>query len=126
VLYWGLIYEGKDDIWDYMAVSGAVYFTGAIAVLACGLYWKRASSTGAVAALLCGGTAIFGLGPVQQLVGLQTRDGAGDTGEWVQRLTGAQVGLATTGLAFAAMLLGSLLFPDKSSPPAGEPPANPA
>ena len=29
VLYWGLIYNGEDDIWDYMAVTGAIYFTGA-------------------------------------------------------------------------------------------------
>ena len=110
VLYWGLIYEGKDDIWDYMAVSGAIYFTGAIAVLVGGLHWKRASRTGAFAALLMGLTALLGLGPVQQIVGLQYLDA---DGEWVQRVTGAQVGLTSVALAFVAMVAGSLLFPDK-------------
>lgn len=111
VLYWGLFYEGKDDIWDYMAVSGAIYFTGALAVLICGLYWKRASSTGAFAALLTGLTALLGLGPIQQLVGLQYKNTGG---EWVQRITGAEVGLITVALAFVVMIAGSLLFPDKT------------
>lgn len=119
VLYWGLLYEGRDDIWDYMAVSGAIFFTGAMSVLVCGLYWKRASAAGAVAALLCGGTAVLGLGPVQRLVGLQYEDAAG---EWVQHLTGAQVGLMTAALSFVAMILGSLLFPDRR--PANSKPAH--
>lgn len=113
VLYWGLFYKGKEDIWDYMAVSGAIYFTGALAVLICGLYWKGASSTGAFAALLTGLTALFGLGPVQQLTGLQYR---GEDGQWVQRITGAEVGLAAVVLAFAVMIGVSLLFPDKEGP----------
>lgn len=68
ILYWGLVYEGKDDVWDYMAVTGAIYFTGAFSLLAGGLYWHRASSTGAVLALLAGTTAIVGLSPVQQSI----------------------------------------------------------
>ena len=120
ILYWGLIYEGKEDIWDYMAVSGAIYFTGAFALLVCGLYWKRASSTGAVLALLCGLLAILGLGPVRKGLGLDgllaaAAEGLGlkPTGE---RIT-AWIGLGTIILAVAAMIVGSLLFPDKR--PAG-------
>ena len=67
ILYWGLFYTGEEDIWDYMAVTGAIYFTGAFSLLFGGLYWHRASSTGAVLALLVGVTAVFGLGPVQDL-----------------------------------------------------------
>ena len=37
-----------------MTITGAVYFTGAISLLIFGLYWKRASSTGAVLAILSG------------------------------------------------------------------------
>ncbi|MEM7013807.1 MAG: hypothetical protein AAF585_20280, partial [Verrucomicrobiota bacterium] len=111
VLYWGLLYTGKDDIWDYMAVSGAIYFNGALAVLAGGIYWKRASSAGAIAALLAGFIAIFGLGPVQKLVGLQYQNP--DTGEWVQRLTGAQVGLISVAAALVFMVVFSLLIPDR-------------
>ncbi len=65
VFWWGLFYEGSDDIWDYMAVTGGIYASGAFALLAGGLYWKRASSTGAVLALLTGSTAVFGLSPVK-------------------------------------------------------------
>ena len=68
ILYWGLFYSGEEDIWDYMAVTGAIYFTGAFSLLAGGLYWHRASSTGATLALVAGITAIIGLGPVQQAV----------------------------------------------------------
>ena len=71
-----------------MAVSGAIYFNGAIAVLVGGIYWKPASSAGAFAALLAGFTAILGLGPVQQKVGLQTWNES--SGEWIQKLSGAQ------------------------------------
>ena len=66
ILYWGLFYGGEEDIWDYMAITGAIYFTGAFSLLFGGLYWKRASSTGAVLGLVAGITAITGLGPVQQ------------------------------------------------------------
>ena len=68
ILYWGLFYTGEEDIWDYMAVTGAIYFTGAFSLLFGGLYWHRASSTGAVLALMAGITAVIGLGPVQQAV----------------------------------------------------------
>ena len=68
ILYWGLFYTGEEDIWDYMAVTGAIYFTGAFSLLFGGLYWHRASSTGAVLALLVGITAVLGLGPVQKAV----------------------------------------------------------
>ena len=99
VLYWGLLYEGKDDVWDYMAVTGAIYFTGAFALLFCGLYWRRASSTGAVLALLAGSSAIFGLEPVQEIIGVD--------------IPSARVGLASVAVTIVAMVAGSLLFPDR-------------
>ena len=114
VLYWGLFYEGNDDIWDYMAVSGAIYFNGAIGVLVGGIYWKRASTAGAMAALVAGFSAICGLGPVQQAIGLQYQDPA--TGEWIQRMSGAQVGLASVAAALIAMVVFSMLCPDKDKP----------
>jgi len=42
ILVWGLWYDLGQDLWDYMAISGAIYFTGAIALLVFGIYWKRA------------------------------------------------------------------------------------
>lgn len=99
VLYWGLIYEGQDDIWDYMAVTGAIYFSGAIAVLLGGLYWRRASSTGAFLALMFGTMAVLGLNPVQDAIGID--------------ISTERVGLLTIGGTLLAMVVGSLLFPDR-------------
>lgn len=102
VLYWGLIYEGEDDIWDYMAVTGAIYFTGAFALLLGGLYWKGASSGGAFLALLVGSMAVLGLSPVQDFLGIE--------------IASAWVGLISIGATLAAMIVGSICFPAKRTP----------
>ena len=100
VLYWGLFYKGSEDIWDYMAVTGAIYFTGAFALLIGGLYWKRASSTGAFMALIGGIGALAGLTPVQDLLGVE--------------LSSARVGLSSIIVTLILMVFGSLLFPDRN------------
>jgi SSS family solute:Na+ symporter len=102
LLIWGLWYELGQDLWDYMLVSGAIYFTGAFALLLMGLYWKRASTVGAYLALVSGAFAIVGLTPVKLALGLGT-------------LSGASIGLTTTGLALGLMVLGSLLFPNRTA-----------
>ena len=130
ILYWGLGYKGKEDILDYMAVTGSIYFIGAFALLFCGLYWKRASSTGAVAALLSAGASIVGLDPVQKLITgiLGYRVG----GNWAtfaelakdrgHEIGGARmsawIGLSCLAFALVAMVVFSLLFPDKKKPDA--------
>ncbi len=97
ILVWGLWYDLGQDLWDYMAISGAIYFTGAIALLVFGLYWKRASKVGAYLALICGFGAILGLKPVQALLGMN--------------VSSEIVGLTVIALAILAMIVGSLLFP---------------
>lgn len=110
VLYWGMFYKGKEDIWDYMAVSGGIFFTGAFVVLVLGIYWKGASSFGALLGLLSGFLMLFGLDPVQRRVGLKYVDAAGET---VERLSSAQLGLLVVVIAFVLMVVGSLLVPGK-------------
>ncbi|MEE2886413.1 MAG: sodium:solute symporter family protein [Planctomycetota bacterium] len=99
VLGFGIFYTPGQDVWDYLGITGAIYFTGAVSVLTFGLYWRRASSTGAVAALVAGFSALLGLTPIKTSVGLA------DVGAEV-------VGLGTLGLSMLAMVVGSLLFPD--------------
>ncbi|MCH9012327.1 MAG: hypothetical protein IIA68_04585, partial [Proteobacteria bacterium] len=53
-----------------MAITGAIYFSGATMLLVFGLYWKRASRTGAYLSLVCGFGALIGLKPVQSALGL--------------------------------------------------------
>ncbi|MCA9001590.1 MAG: sodium:solute symporter family protein, partial [Planctomycetes bacterium] len=104
LLIWSMWYELDQDLWDYMAVSGAIYFTGAFAVLLLGIYYKEASSAGAWMGLLGGLTAVFGLGAFQKALHLDT---------WFEShgITGAHIGLAAVGLSLAGMLIGSALFP---------------
>ena len=100
VLVWGIFYEPSQDVWEYLGITGAVYFTGAIVVLSAGLYWKRASSMGARFALLAGLSAVIGLGPVKKALGLAD-------------VSAPVIGLCTLGIAFLAMIVGSLAFPDR-------------
>ncbi|MEN8151388.1 MAG: sodium:solute symporter family protein [Planctomycetota bacterium] len=110
VLFWGIAYEPGQDVWDYLGITGAIYFTGAIVVLAGGLYWKRASRVGARWALYAGLSAVLGLGPVKGFVaGL----GPESFETWLLDRTSPQIGLATLGTAVLAMIVGSLLFPDE-------------
>ncbi len=122
VWVWGLFYQGGDDVWDYMALTGAIYFTGAFAVLAGGLYWKRASSAGAACALLAGSSAVLGLEPIRVRLGLAWLRFSGEqaTVEAAEKLlTSARVGIATVFLTVTVFVVVSLLFPDKASDPAG-------
>lgn len=143
ILVWGLWYNLGQDLWDYMAISGAIYFTGAIALLVFGLYWKRASRVGAYGALICGFLAVFGLTPVQNWLGFLLNpiklyfgftkeipiedvtestvlvhqvplDQITDKTVQVYTTIGSEiVGLTVIALVVVVMVLGSLAFPDR-------------
>lgn len=100
VLLFGIGFEPGQDVWEYLGVTGGIYATGAIGVLVAGLYWKRASSMGAVFALVAGFTMILGITDIKQAVGL---------GAW----GGEHIYLGTMALAAIGMVAGSLLFPDR-------------
>ena len=68
LLFWGLWYEVGQELWDYLALTGTVYLSGALPVIVGGLYWKRASSTGALAALACGLMGVCGLSQVIEFI----------------------------------------------------------
>ena len=97
ILYWGLFYEGNDSIWTYLSITGAVYFSGAIAVLILGLYWDKASETGAILALFGGLSALIGLEPIREYFVIDFKP--------------EQIGLLSILLTFLMMIFGSLLFP---------------
>ncbi len=99
LLVWGLWYPLSERLWDYMAVTGAIYFTGAFATLIAGIYWKRASKAGAYAAFSCGFLTLMGLKPVQGLFGV----------DWPSQY----VGLSVASLAVVCMFVFSLLIPDR-------------
>ena len=95
-LYWGLIYEGKEDIWDYLAVSGSIYFCSGTVLLAGGLYWKGASWWGALLALFFGFSALLGLSPVKAALGLDA-------------VSAPAIGFISIALSALGFVIGSLL-----------------
>ena len=101
ILYWGLMYDGNDSIWDYLGITGAIYFTGAISVILFGVYWKRASSAGAMAALLGGLSALLGLEPIRNSLPM------------ISSFKPEEIGLMTLGFSILLMIVFSLLIPDK-------------
>ena len=115
VLCWGLLYKGTLDIFDYMGVTGAIYYAGAFALLTCGLYWKRASSAGAFWSLIAGSSAILGLGPVQNIINPLLEKAASPGLYKVIQLTGAKAALVSVALTTLVMIVVSLLCPDKQS-----------
>jgi SSS family solute:Na+ symporter len=70
LLVWSLWYPLGQHLWDYLAVTASIYFTGAIALLAGGLYWKGASRAGAYLALGSGALAVLALGDLRKALGL--------------------------------------------------------
>ena len=61
LLVWGVWYELPESVWTYMAVTGTIYLSGSATILIGGMYWRRASCTGAMAALLGGLISICGI-----------------------------------------------------------------
>jgi len=99
ILVWGLWYPLGQDLWDYMAIGGAIYNAGAVSLLVFGLYWKRAGKVGAYSSLIVGFFSIVGLKPMQNVLGMD--------------VSAAIVGLVIVGLSLTSMVVGSLLFPDR-------------
>ncbi len=63
LLFYGLWYEMPGNAWDYLAVTGNIYLASVFTLLVAGLYWRRATATGAYAALILGA-----IGPITFLV----------------------------------------------------------
>jgi SSS family solute:Na+ symporter len=113
IWFWGIYYKNHGGIWEYMAITGAIYFTGAIPLLIGGLYWRGASSAGAFSSLLVGSCAIIGLKPIrlpiekmlQQLLEMPIVEEA--------LLTEARVGIATVVLTIVVFIVVSLCVPDR-------------
>ena len=108
LLVWSLWYPLGQDLWDYMAVTGAIYFIGATALLVFGIYWKRASRAGAYLALTSGLLAVLGLDPIKNAVGLDRLEKSLGF-----NLSEAHIGLFATAAAIVLMVVGSLLLPDR-------------
>jgi SSS family solute:Na+ symporter len=83
-----------------MAVTGNIYLSGSATILIGGIYWKRASKAGALAALGAGLLSIAGvfLEPIQRVF------------PW---LSTELLGLGNYALCALLFIVVSLLFPDR-------------
>jgi len=108
LLFWGLWYEVGQELWDYLAITGTVYLSGALPVIVGGLYWRRASSAGALAALVCGVMGVCGL--PQVIDAINSRFFADPDGFQVFPALMMLVTMATPTLIFIPI---SILVPDR-------------
>ena len=99
LLFYGLWYELPGNAWDYLAVTGNIYLASVFTLLVAGLYWPRANSRGAYAALILGA-----IGPIMFLL-------LGSKYSIAPEVAGA----AAFGLAAAGMIVGSLSVPKPSA-----------
>ena len=99
LLFFGLWYQLPGNAWDFLAVTGTIYLASVFTLLVAGLYWRQASSAGAIAALVLGA-----IGPITFLIVGKEK-----------KIPAEVAGAASFGLAFLGMIAGSLLFPDKAN-----------
>ncbi|MHC4445763.1 MAG: sodium:solute symporter family protein [Planctomycetota bacterium] len=101
LLVFGIWIDIPESVWTYMAITGAIYLSGAGIVLAGGIYWPRASTTGAIAALFGGLVSVTALfeKPIQQY----------EQFEWV---SAELICLSNYALCIILFVAFSLLFPD--------------
>jgi len=102
LLFYGLWYPLKGDLWSYIAVTGTIYLSSMSVLLIACCYWKRANSWGAAAAIACG--AVF---PIAFLVMEQVPM----TAEIAATIGPNFSGIAAYLVAALAMVAGSLLKP---------------
>jgi len=102
LLWWGLFYEPPSSFFQYQQITGTIYLSGALMCVGCGLYWKRANTAGALAAIL--------VGTLFPIINVLLQPWMHHFPSWLRFLkNGWQAGLVAFLLAFLAMVLGSLL-----------------
>ena len=102
LLFYGLWYPLKGDLWTYLGVTGTIYLSSMSVLLIACSYWKKANSWGAGAAIIFGA-----LIPVSFLVLEQVRATAG----LAKKIGPYYSGIATYLIVGIAMVIGSLIKP---------------
>ena len=103
LLIYGLWYEVKGSLWDYMAITGTIYLASISVILISCCYWPKANSWGAAGSIVVSAAI-----PILQLV-LANIDA---TANWATKTIGTNVsGIAAFVFSAVAMVVGSLLRP---------------
>jgi len=102
LLFFGLWYPMKGDLWTYLGVTGTIYLASMSTLLIACCYWKRANDWGAAAAIFFGAAFPIGFLVLEQMEA--TAAIAGRIGPYYS-------GIAAYLVAAAAMVFFSLLKP---------------
>ena len=105
LLLYGLWYPLKGDLWTYLGVTGTIYLASMSVLLIACCYWRKANSWGAGAAIVISAAL-----PVTYLVMEQVPS----TAALAKSIGPYYSGIATYILSAVAMVVGSLLKPNKS------------
>lgn len=106
LLFYGLWYPLKGDLWTYLGVTGSIYLSSMSVLLIACCYWRRANNWGAAGAIVTGAVIPVGFLVLEQVPA--TAPLAGSIGPYYS-------GIAAYALAGLAMVAGSLLKPEKLS-----------
>jgi SSS family solute:Na+ symporter len=100
LLFYGLWYPLKGDLWTYLGVTGTIYLSSMSVLLVACCYWKQANNWGAAGAIIVGAVIPVGFLVLEQLSA---------TAKLAKQIGPYYSGIATYLLAGAAMVAGSLL-----------------
>lgn len=103
LLFYGLWYPLKGDLWTYLGVTGTIYLSSMSVLLISCCYWKGANNWGAAAAIISGATIPVGYLLLEQIPATATL--TGQIGPYYS-------GIGTYALVALAMVVGSLLKPE--------------
>jgi len=106
LLFYGLWYPLKGDLWTYLGITGTIYLSSMSVLLIACTYWKRANSWGAGAAIFCGAIIPIGFLVLEQIKA---------TAALAKGIGPYYSGIATYLVVGLAMVVGSLLKPRQKS-----------
>lgn len=126
ILYWGLWFQPQSTLWNYLSITGTIYGAGSLALVAGGLYWRRANARGAYLALLGGalpGLAYLALRVIVLIVEPGTREVGHVPVHAIARFSvyvhESYVGLISYPFGLLGLYLGSLWGERASDPATG-------
>jgi len=107
LLFYGLWYPLKGDLWTYLGVTGTIYLSSMSVLLISCCYWRRANNWGAAAAIVTGAVIPVGYLVLEQIPA---------TAPLTKKIGPYYSGIGTYLLVAVAMIVGSLLKPAPKDP----------
>jgi SSS family solute:Na+ symporter len=111
LFFFGLVYEVKGNVWDYLTLTGAVYLSSMSVLLIACCYWRRANNWGAIGAILLGAIVPIMYLTLQKIPATSTLANDKIGPYWS--------GIAAFAAAAAGMIVGSLIKPGATPSPRG-------